>query len=205
MLDSLLSNKKVATISETSFHAKMYAAILSNIPENSTIKTVIVTMNLRSFSAQVLHTFPNNSINQRLIMLNNNYPPLLNRFFLIFKKAKSYNGDELNALKMKDWKNNQLKLASFNTLYEWETAYENGEYINFDNNWTTQKKEKGVAHITNYAFQIDTKNNPRIHDFDHIVTIAKKRNWKLIFHLLPENTKTSKQWRFWATSNSYCN
>ena len=193
LLDSLLPNVKVATISETGFHAGMFASILNNIPEESSIKTVIVTMNLRSFAAYVQYTFITNSINQRLIMLDNDYPPLLNRFFLILNKAPHYSGTELEKMKLKHWKNDLLINAPYNNLYDWKTAYENGEFVQFDNSWTTKLRTKGAAHIANYAFQINAKTNPRTPDFDNIVAISKKRNWKLIFHLLPENSKTTQQ------------
>ena len=170
----------------------MYAAILDNVADDATIKTVIVTMNLRSFAAYVMYTPITNSIRQRMIMLDNNYPPLLNRFFLIFKKSTAYNGNEFKAMKLTDWKSDKIVIGNYNTLYDMKTAYENGEYIDFNENFTDQMKEKGIAHISNYAFQIDTKMNPRINDFDKLVTLAKKRNWKLIFHLLPENIEKSK-------------
>jgi hypothetical protein len=193
LLDSLLPNKKVATISETGFHAGMFEAILHNIPAEVKFKTVIVTMNLRSFAAYVLYTFITNDITQRLTFLDNNYPPLLNRFFLMTKKSQNYSGTELDTLKINAWKNDHLNNAPFSTLYQWKTAYENGNYINFDKNWTTEQKEIGATHIANYAFKINTKTNPRIPNFDNIVEIAKQRNWKLIFHLLPENTQATSK------------
>ena len=187
LLDSLLPTQKVATISETGFHAGMFSSVLHHIPTNSTIKTVIVTMNLRSFAAYVKYTFITNSINQRLMMLNDN-PPLLNRFFLMVNKSEHYSGAELDAMKINRWKNDPLSSSPYSNLFDWKTAYENGEIIDFNATWTTQLKEKGAAHIANYAFEIDTKTSPRIKDFDNIVAIAKNRNWKLVFHLLPENT-----------------
>lgn len=195
LLDSLLPDKKVATISETGFHAGMYYSILNQVPENSKINTVIVTMNLRSFSAQTINSYINNSINQRMIMLDNDYPALLNRFFLIAKKAKNYSGEEYITMKTRKWKEDKITLNNtpkYKTLYDWKCAYKNGAYINFDENWITSMKEKGAAHIANYAFQIDAATNPRINDFDKIVVLANKRKWKLIFHLLPENMAESK-------------
>jgi len=192
LLDSLLPNTKVATISETGFHAGMFSSVLHHIPTNSKIKTVIVTMNLRSFAAYVKYTFITNSINQRLVMLDNN-PPLLNRFFLMVNNSEHYSGAELDTMKINRWKNDPLNASPYNNLFDWKTAYENGKIIDFDANWTTQLKEKGAAHIANYAFEINTKTSLRIKDFDNIVTIAKNRNWKLVFHLLPENSSTSQQ------------
>ncbi len=84
LLDSLLPDKKVATISETSFHAGMFSTILNNLPENTRVKTIVVTLNLRSLSANVLHAFTANATQQRITILNKRNA-LLNRFLLTFK------------------------------------------------------------------------------------------------------------------------
>ncbi len=193
LLDSLLATQKVVGISEVGFHAGMYSTILTNVPTDSKIKTVIVTMNLRSFAATVQNTYVTNSINQRIRMLNNNYPPLLNRFLLSFDKVKYNSINELAELRERDWKRDQIEMGSFNTLYDWKTAYEKGEYIPFDEHWTEEMKAKGSSHIANYAFQIDTENSPRITNFDNIVALVKKRNWQLVFHLMPEKLDESKE------------
>jgi len=193
LLDSLLPHKNVATISETGFHAGMFAGILDNLPQHTNIKTVVVTMNLRSFSANVLYAFTANATQQRTTMLNNSNPALLNRFLLTFKPTKAYKGVKLKAMRTKQQQKDEIPLTPFNSLYDWKAAFKNGDYINFDNSWTLLKKEKAMGHITNYAFQIDTQKNPRIADFDKIVNIVKQKNIKLIFHLLPENTTTTKQ------------
>ncbi len=195
LLDSLLLDKNVETISEIGFHAGMYYSILNQVPDESKIKTVIVTMNLRSFSELIMNNYTSNSINQRLIILDNNYPVLLNRFFLSFRKAKLYTGDEYIAMRIKGWKENKITLQStqYKTLYAWKQAFENGECANYNKNWNELMKEKGLAFITNYGFQINPKENLRISDFDKIVSLSNKRNWQLIFHLLPENIQESKE------------
>jgi hypothetical protein len=189
ILDSLLTDQKVATISETGFNSEMYAAILNNLPEVSKIKTVIVTMNLRSFSSYTRYSNTYNSTNQRLILLDKKYPPILNRFFLSFKKKRVYNGTELQENKIIDYKKYMLKDAPYNTLYEWSNAFDNKEVSLFDYSLPIHTQDKAKGYITNYAFQINPKNNPILNGFDEIVEIAKAKNIKLVFHLLPENIK----------------
>ena len=78
-IDSLLPNKIIASVSETGFHAGMFVGVLNSLTKNSKIKTVVVTMNLRSFSSFVLNAYSANSIQQRITMLNES-PALFNRF-----------------------------------------------------------------------------------------------------------------------------
>ena len=48
------------------------------------------------------------------------------------------------------------------------------------------KRNLADHYIKNYAFVLD-ENNPRIIDFDEIVTICKSKNIKLAFNILGEN------------------
>tara|TARA_B100000809_G_C15135358_1_gene530314 strand:+ start:46 stop:1047 length:1002 start_codon:yes stop_codon:yes gene_type:complete len=192
LLDSLLPNKTVATISEIGFHAGMFAGILNNLPKNTNVNTVVVTMNLRAFSANILYAFSANAIQQRTIMLKER-PPLVNRFLLTFKPTNIYHGPGLESQILTQQKTNKIPLAPYNSLYDWQTAFKNGEYINFDASWTDDKKAKALGHIRNYAYQINLEQNPRITDFDEIVLNAKKKNIRLIFHILPENIKLTNK------------
>jgi hypothetical protein len=192
LLDSLLPNKTVATISETGFHAGMFSGILNSLPENTNIKTVVVTMNLRAFSANVLYAFSANSIQQRTIMLKE-MPPLFNRFLLTFKPTNIYNGPGLKEQILTHQKTDKIPLAPYNSLFDWKNAFKKGDYIHFDASWTEDKKAKALGHLRNYAYQINPATNPRIVDFDKIVATAQKKNIQLIFHLLPENIKQTKQ------------
>ncbi len=185
ILDSLLPTKTVATISETGFHAGMYARILDQLPENTNIKTVIVTMNLRSFSTFVFYAYEANSIDQRMVMLKNR-PPLLNRFLLTFKAKKVYKGSAIKEQLHKQQKSDKILLTPYKSTYEWKSTIEK-------KGWNKDKKDLAIGHLNNYSIQLTDKSNPRIKDFDEIVTIAKKKNIKLIFHLLPEKTHETEQ------------
>jgi hypothetical protein len=167
----------------------MYTAIINNLHEDSKIKTVIVTMNLRSFSAYTYYSSTYNSINQRLILLDKNYPPLINRFFLSFQKAKTYNSNQLQENKIINYKNKILEDAPYTSLYNWSNAFDKKQITSFDYSQPRDLQEKAKGYITNYAFQINKKKNPMIKAFDKIVTLSKAKKIKLVFHFLPENIK----------------
>ena len=185
ILDSLLPNTSVATISETGFHAGMFVRILHQLPENTNIKTVIVTLNLRSFSSYVFYAYEANSIDQRMVMLKNR-PPLLNRFLLAFKVNKIHKGLARKEQLNKQQQNDKIPLTPHKSTHDWKATIENGD-------WSDDKKNLAIGHLNNYAVQLTENTNSRIKDFDEVVAISKKKNIKLIFHLLPENTHETKQ------------
>ncbi len=51
MLDDLMPEVRCSDITQDAAHAEVYYYLLKNIPEHSQVKTVVVTMNLRSFGA----------------------------------------------------------------------------------------------------------------------------------------------------------
>ena len=65
-------------------HAGIYKVLLNNIPEDSPVETVIITLNLRSFNAQWIYSDLETPFQKSIVLLRNN-PPLLNRFMLAFK------------------------------------------------------------------------------------------------------------------------
>jgi hypothetical protein len=52
-----------------------------------------------------------------------------------------------------------------------------------------QKTELACHYIKAYGFQIDLAKHVRIKDLNDIIELAKKRDWKLVFNLMAENTE----------------
>lgn len=65
-------------------HAGVFKVLLRQMPEESEVETVIVTLTLRSFNAQWIHSPLETSLQKELVLLRPN-PPLVNRFLLSFK------------------------------------------------------------------------------------------------------------------------
>ena len=60
-------------------HAGIFKVLLQQFPEESEVETVIVTLTLRSFNAQWIHS-PLETPLQKSVVLLKPYPPLFNRF-----------------------------------------------------------------------------------------------------------------------------
>ena len=74
----------VYDITKPAAHAGTFKALLENIPDESNLETVIVTLNLRSFNAQWIYSNLETSLQKSVVLIKKN-PPLLNRFLLSFK------------------------------------------------------------------------------------------------------------------------
>ena len=55
MIDSL-NTEKVVAIDHGAIHAKTYKSLIENIKEDAKVKTLIVTLNMRSFGANWIHS-----------------------------------------------------------------------------------------------------------------------------------------------------
>ncbi|NQU35486.1 MAG: DUF4843 domain-containing protein [Bacteroidetes bacterium] len=185
---------KMADITLPASHAGIYKVLLNKINKESEINTVIVTLNLRSFNAQWIYSKLETSLQKSLVLLND-YPPFFNRFLLSFKAYDNKTETERKEQIDQKWKNELLKFPynfPHRNVTEWDNWMASTQYIN-DQNDTTQKNIELACHyIKAYAFTIDTFTNPRIHDFDKIIELSKKRGWNLIFNLMAENTEKAQ-------------
>lgn len=180
---------KLGSITKEASHAGIYYELLRNIPENSDVKTVIVTLNMRSFDANWLYSTLETQMQKSMVLLKN-YPPLFNRFLL------SFSGYDIKTEKERDqqfkdkWKNDIIHMSEpfpYTNVIEWDRGMAELGVRNTDGTINNPLTELACHYVKTYAFQIDTLTNPRIKDFDKIVSLAKERNWNLILNLLAEN------------------
>jgi hypothetical protein len=176
-------------INKGAAHAGVFVPLIKLIPENSRVKTIIVTMNLRSFDAAWIYSKYEASLMKGCVMYNKR-PPLLNKLLINFGYYDDRTEQQRDSLRNYHWRYDTLHFPfeyPYVTVKAWDSTFGWGYYKNADSSWDIPKISLACHNIKAYAFQIDTATNPRIGDFDEIVRIAKQKNLKLIFHLLPEN------------------
>lgn len=184
----------VYDITKPAAHAGIFKALLENIPDESKMETVIVTLNLRSFNAQWIYSNLETSLQKSLVLLKNR-PPLFNRFLLSFKAYEIKTDEERVEQFRKKWEEDLFTFPydfPHSNVAQWDywMAYEGikDELGNTDYAQT----ELACHYIKAYGFQIDTLHNPRIDDFNEIVNLARERGWNLVFNLLAENSEKAE-------------
>ncbi len=186
---------KLSSITKPAAHAGTYEVLLENIPKNSKLGTVIVTLNLRSFNTQWIHSKLETGLQKSIVLLKD-MPPLVNRFLLSFKAYEIKTNEEREAQIMEKWEEDLLKFPydfAYDNIMEWNINMEKKGIRNSDGSRNQKLTDLACHFIKGYAFQIDTLKNPRIRDFNKIIGLANERGWNLVFNLLAENTEKAKE------------
>ena len=75
---------KMGDLTKSASHAQTYLYMLKHIPASSSVETVVVTMNMRSFGPLWIYSKLETALRKQLVLLED-HPPLVNRFLLAFK------------------------------------------------------------------------------------------------------------------------
>ena len=195
MISDYFPSVKFGTITKEAAHAGIYYELLRNIPESSSVKTIIVTMNLRSFDGHWIYSNLETPLQKSMILIKD-HPPLFNRFLLSFKGYDIKSDKEREKQFKSKWKNEKFVFPypfKYKNVLEWDKVIFHDGIKNPDGTKNQELTELADSYVKTYAFQIDTLTNPRIKDFDDIVSLSKKRNWHLVFNLMAENTERAKE------------
>ncbi len=191
MIDSLVP-AKVNDIDHGALHAKTYLSLIKTIQANTSIKTIIVTLNLRSFGAPWIHSKVETALMKSNVMYDN-LPPIIQRAKLALNVFDNKSEKERNETLEKHWQNDYLHVPNtfaYKNVRAWDDAYGGKNKANYllpNGSWDMPRIELACHYIKNYAFTINPNTNPRIKDFDEIVEVAKQKNIKLVYNLMAEN------------------
>lgn len=176
----------VQHITKPASHAGIYKTLLENIPASNEMKVLVVTLNLRSFGAPWMYSKLETPLQKSMVLLRNN-PSLVNRMLLSFKDYENITDTERAEQLQQKWRDDTLHFPypfSYYNVVGWDYGIQ--EEIKVEKQDTLGSQLAG-HYIKAYAFQIDTNSHPRLNDFNNIIELSKKRNWKLVFNLMAEN------------------
>lgn len=175
-------------------HAEIYYNMLKLIPKESSVETVVVTMNLRSFGAGWIYSRLETALQKQLVLLKD-YPPLVNRFLLAFKAYPIRSEKEWDQIVSRHWRKDPIEFPydfEWSTTRQWDSAMAWHGWIDAQGNRDEEMTVLACHYIKAYAFQI-RDDNPRVKDFDAIVELCHERGWNLIFNLMAENVDKANE------------
>jgi hypothetical protein len=181
----------IGALNKGAVHAGVFLPLINQIPTNSKVHTIIVTLNLRSFGADWI----NSELESQLMKSNVLFAkqnPFINKLFMSFGYYDNKQIHKRNAIRDNHWEHDSLRFPfefPFKTVRTWDKTFGNGFYKNNDSSWNMEKITLACHYIKSYAFQIDTMTNPRIKDFDAIVKVANQKKLRLVFTILAENVE----------------
>ncbi|MEQ9188159.1 MAG: hypothetical protein RLP15_10530 [Cryomorphaceae bacterium] len=170
-------------INQPASHAGIHADILEMFRADAEAKTFIVTMNLRSFGPDWIHSELETPLRQAAVFYNNR-PPLLNRLLASFRAYDDRSTEERHVLRREAWDNQALPFdAPRNNVTDWCAVEKWGD-------WRDPKRQLADQFIKQYAFVLN-EENPRVKDFDRIAKMAEEEAWTVVFNILAENVETA--------------
>ena len=185
---------KCGDMTKDASHAEVYYYLFKSIPEDAPVKTIIVTMNMRSFGYLWIDSDLETPIQKQLVLLKDN-PPLFNRFMLAFKAYDMKSNSERNTIREYHKDNDKIVFPydfKYDNIGDWDRAKANEGIVNSDGSKNRALTILACHFIKTYAFQIHD-NNPRLKDFDNIIKLAKERGWNVIFNLMAENVDRANE------------
>ena len=185
---------KMGDLTKSAGHAQTYYYMLKHVPASSTVETVVVTMNLRSFGPLWIYSRLETALRKQLVLLED-YPPLVNRFLLAFKAYPILNDEEWDALAYEHRHKDPLDFPydfEFDDNYAWDSAMAWRGWCDFDGKYDPEMTWMACYYIKSYGFSI-TDDNPRVRDFDAIVELCRERGWNLVFNLLAEDVDKANE------------
>lgn len=185
-------------ITKGAIHSGTFEKLIKRIDNNSSIETIIVTVNLRSFGINWIESDLETNLSRAEIFYGNDFP--------VFKKLKlSFKMyDNVENFKRKNtiryhYKHDKFQTINFpyKTIRDWDKFIYSYGIKNKKNEKDKYLTELACHFVKNYAFSL-TEENPRIKNLDEIVSYCSQRKIKIIFHILPENIDKA---RFFFGSN----
>lgn len=194
MLAEYYPELRVGDMTKAASHAQTYYYMLKHLPEESSVETVVVTLNLRSFGANWIYSKLETALRKQLVLLQD-YPPLVNRFLLAFKAYPIRSEKEWSQLTMKHWRNDPLVFpypCEWKNTHQWDSTLAWRGWIDPQGHWDQELTTLACHYVKGYAFQI-RDDNPRVKDFDDIVALSRERGWHLVLNLMAENVDKANE------------
>lgn len=175
------------TINSSAYHMGIYLPLVKQITSER-VKTIIVTLNLRTFDQAAIHSELESALQKKACMYEPR-PPLVNRALMSLKLYDHTPAIERSRKMWEEWTYDTLKSDSFSfpapTIKRWCELTKFPDSNGVEN---IEKRQLADHYIKAYAFIID-EENPRLKDMDALAKVAHDKGINLVFNLLAENTE----------------
>ena len=188
MVDDFLPEHHVGNLAKDACHAGVYYDILANIPRKNEVKTVIVTVNMRSFTSEWIYSSLETALRKEQIFMKK-APALYKRMLLAFKVYPIWTEEERSAIIIKGFEQQKFTLpydAPYHNAREWDRLIAGGFTLFNGEKPSSDTLSLACHYIKDFACQLDERN-PRVRDFDKIVKLCQRRGWQPVYNILAEN------------------
>jgi len=193
-LNEALPNANVQAVSRDGFHAQAYRKLLDRWRprDSTTVRTLIVTLNMRSLAPQIRYHKNENTL-QRNLKLVERHPPLFNRVEVGFKMYPYLEPHQMEAAKNAAWQ--QPYPATEFTNRELTSEHTPRTFLaeRLAQVASAHDSTMAEAYIKNYGFPLNLSDDAMLLAFDEIATHGAELGVEVVFVLLPENLLEAQQ------------
>lgn len=186
LIDKNLPHTIVGDVTHPAYHMGIYLPLIERLETGKKVKTLIVTMNLRTFDQACIHSELESAL-QKQALYYKSLPPVLIHLMAALNLYDNLNPFERDLDMWRSWTKDTLNLKGFDfpypTIKSWCEAV---KFPGPDGSEDMEKRTLADHNIKAFAFILN-EDNPRIRDCDEIVRVCKTKGIKLVFNLLPEN------------------
>ena len=188
LIAEMLPQKTIGDISHQAYHAGIYLPLIKRIPKKGKVKTIIVTLNLRTLDQACINSGLETAL-QKQALYYSNHPPLWIHLRAALNDYDNVSEHERDHKMWKQWANDKLEIKGikfpFPNIKSWCEAVK----FPLPNGTEDMPKRQLADHyIKAYAFVVN-ENNPRVKDLDEIVEVCKYKYINVVFNILAENTE----------------
>jgi hypothetical protein len=186
MINDSIPGMRLSGLQVPAYHAGMFLPVIRMIDTSSRVRSLVITMNLRSFGQPWIYSTQENAL-MRARCFYNDMDPIYNRLAATLQFYDNPSADKQDKRMLHAFEFDTLKVdfplahPTIKTWCEQEKFPLPGGGEDFP------KRELADHYIKGYAFQIDTNTNVRIKDFDEIVKVCRDKKLTLYFNILSEN------------------
>jgi hypothetical protein len=188
LIAEMLPSKIVGDITHQAYHAGIYLPLIKRIPKNSKVKTVVVTLNLRTLDQACINSGLETALQKQALYYENQLPlwihlrAALNDYDHVSEHERDHN-------MWKSWVNDKLEVKGITFPYPNIKLWCEAVKFPMENGTEDMPKRQLADHyIKAYAFVVN-ENNPRVKDLDEIVEVCSWKYIQVIFNILAENTE----------------
>ena len=181
MVADELGEPRMCDMASAATHAGVFYDMMNRLPKESNIHTAVVTVNMRSFTAEWIYSKLETPLRKQQLMLKRR-PALWNKAMLVFKAYPRWSEKERDRLVVKHLRR-QAAPPPYANARAWDVAMADSLTAA---GWPQDSVAMACHYIKCFATAMD-EDNPRIRDLDRIVQLCRQRGWRLVMHILPDN------------------
>jgi hypothetical protein len=188
MINDSIPGMRLSGMQVPAYHAGMFLPVIRLIDTSSRVRSLVVTMNLRSFGQPWIYSTQENALSRSKCFYYD-CSPLYNRMAATLQYYDNPSAEEQDKKMLHCFEYDTLKVnfpLAHNTIKTW---CEQEKFPLPGGGEDFPKRVLADHYVKGYAFQIDTNTNIRIKDFDEIVKVCRDKKIRLYFNILAENVE----------------